>query len=132
MKITKASDYAIRLMTHLAAGEEATTSEELARKLDIPFNHLAKLVQVLAKRRYLITRKGKGGGLRLAVDPKQINLAEVIEAIEGPLVISECIFHRETCCFSGECKVRKCLSRIRYQLQETLMNTTIHDLAPAT
>jgi Rrf2 family nitric oxide-sensitive transcriptional repressor len=130
MKITKASDYAIRLLTHLAAGEEAGTSEELARRLDIPFNHLAKLVQVLAKRGYLITRKGKGGGLRLAADPKKVNLAEIIEAVEGPLVISDCIFHRETCCFAAECKVRKCLSRIRYQLQEMLVNTTIFDLAP--
>lgn len=131
MKITKASDYAIRILTHLAATNEAATSEALARQLDIPFNHLAKLVQRLARKRYLITRKGKGGGLELAVDAKSINLADVIEAVEGPLIVSECILHRDTCCFSGECKVRKCLARIRYQLQEMLMKTSIFDLAPS-
>lgn len=130
MKITKASDFAIRLLTHLAAGEKEGTSQELARKLDIPFNHLAKLVQNLSRRGFLITRRGKGGGLKLAVDPKKINLTEVIEAVEGPIVINECIFNRERCRFSKECKVRKCLSRVRYKIHEILSATSILDLAP--
>lgn len=129
MKITKASDYAIRLLTHLAGGEGEGTSEELARRLDIPFNHLAKLVQNLSRRGFLITRKGRGGGLKLAVDPKKINLAEVIEAIEGPIIINECILNRERCRFSKECKVRKCLARVRYKIQEILSTTSILDLA---
>lgn len=129
MKITRASDYAIRLLAHLAAGEVETTSQVLAEELGIPLNHLAKLVQALARRGYLLTRKGKGGGLRLGINPKKINLAQVVEAVEGPLVISECIFNRESCCFSKKCKVRKCLASVRDQMRQTLARTTISDLA---
>jgi len=129
MKITRASDYAIRLLAHLAAGEIETTSQVLAEELGIPLNHLAKLVQTLARRGFLSTRKGKGGGLRLAIDPKKINLAQVIEAVEGPLVISECLFNRQSCSFTTKCKVRKCLATVRQQMRQTLARTTISDLA---
>jgi Rrf2 family nitric oxide-sensitive transcriptional repressor len=118
-------------LTHLAASEKEGTSEDLARKLDIPFNHLAKLVQNLSRRGFLSTRRGKGGGLKLAVDPRDINVSAVIEAVEGPLLINECILNREHCRFSRECKVRKCLSRVRYKIQEILSTTSILDLAPA-
>jgi len=128
MKLTRATDYALRILTHLASGGEGATSEELAQKLDVPFNHAAKLVQVLARKGYLVTRKGKGGGLRLSVDPKKIDLSAVIEAIEGPLIISDCLFHRDYCRFSPKCKVRKALARVRARMNEVLSSTTIYDL----
>jgi Rrf2 family nitric oxide-sensitive transcriptional repressor len=129
MKITRASDYAIRLLAHLAAGEVETTGGELANELGIPFNHLSKLIQKLARRGFLSTRKGKGGGLRLAVNPKNINLAQVIEVVEGPLVLSECILNRSSCQFSGKCKARKCLAGIKQRMNQMLVDTTIFDLA---
>ena len=129
MKITRATDYAIRLLAHLAAGEEETTSQALAKELGIPLNHLAKLVQVLARRGYLITRKGKGGGLRLAADPKKIDLAEIVEVIEGPVIVNDCIFNKNNCRFSGKCKVRKCLSGVQKKIQDMLAETTISDMA---
>ncbi|NQT28971.1 MAG: Rrf2 family transcriptional regulator [Candidatus Saganbacteria bacterium] len=130
MKLTKASDYTIRLLTYLAKEKGLGKSKELARELDIPFNHLAKLVQILSKRGYLLTRKGKGGGLELAKNPKKINLAEIIEVIEGPIVLSDCLFNRQSCRFSGRCKARKCLSQLGRKMSEFLSKTTIQDLVP--
>lgn len=129
MKLTRASDFAIRILTHLASDKEEWTSIELAKELDIPFNHLAKLVQVLGRRGYLATRKGKGGGLRLAVDPKAIDLAEIIEAVEGPLVISDCLFHRDACRFSGKCNARRILAKVKAKMRDILSGTSIFDLA---
>lgn len=131
MKITRASDYAIRLLIHLASTGAEGVSRELAEKIDVPFNHLAKLVQILARYGYLITKKGKGGGLKLAGDPRKINLAEVIEAVEGPLLISDCILHKESCRFSKKCKVRLCLSQVQGKISELLSASTIHDMAMA-
>lgn len=131
MKITRASDYAIRLLAHLAKNNIEVTSQELANKLDIPFNHIAKLVQILARRGYLLTRKGKGGGLRLAMDPAKIDLAEVVEAVEGPLVISDCILHRGACRFSAKCRARKCFAKLREQMRQVLAGTSIYDLVPS-
>jgi len=128
MKITRASDYAIRLLAHLASNGLEGKSDELARDLDIPFNHLAKLVQALARRGYLATRRGKGGGIKLAVDPRDISLRQVIEAVEGPLVISNCLFHREICRFSPKCRARQCLALVRQKINEVFSATTIFDL----
>lgn len=129
MKLTRASDFAIRLLTHLASNGEDAKSGELAEELDIPFNHLSKLVQLLARRGYILTRKGKGGGLRLAMDPKKVDLAEIVEAVEGPISISDCIFNKDACRFSSKCRVRKCLGGVRNTIQKMLSRTTIHDMA---
>ncbi len=130
MKITKASDYAIRLLVDLA-GEDGvgTTSEELAEKIDIPFNHMSKIVQILGRRGYLLTRKGKGGGISLAKDPKNISLAEVIEAVEGPMTLNNCIFHVESCRFGKKCKVRKCLGGVQNSIVEMLSAKSIYEMA---
>jgi Rrf2 family protein len=129
MKVTRATDYAIRLLAHLAAGEVDTTSFELSKELGVPFNHLAKLVQVLSRKKYLFTRKGKGGGLRLAIDPKKVNLADVIAVIEGPVTISECINNSSACKHSKKCKTRKCFSSVRSRINKILEETSISDLA---
>jgi len=128
MKITRASDYAIRLLTYLAEKGGEATSEKIAPEIDVPFNHLAKLVPMLARKGYLLSRKGKGGGIKLAVSPKEINIADIITAIEGPMVISDCIFNRKSCRFSEKCKMRKCLYAVRYKIEEILSKTTVFDL----
>ncbi|MFC1767675.1 RrF2 family transcriptional regulator [Candidatus Margulisiibacteriota bacterium] len=128
MKFTRATDYAVRLLVHLASKDGEGTSIELSKRLDIPFNHLAKLVQALARKGYLITRKGKGGGLRLAKDPKQISLADIIETTEGTMVMSDCLFHRESCKFSRSCKFRKYLGKVQNKVHSLFANETIFDL----
>lgn len=128
MKLTRAADFAIRLLGHLAEIEGVGKTSELAKKLDIPFNHLSKLVQTLSRHNFLTTRKGKGGGIKLAVHPKKIRLSDVVETIEGPMVLSECILNRQSCQFSKGCKFRKCLSKLKSQMYKVLSGTTVYDL----
>jgi Rrf2 family protein len=127
MNINRGSDFAIRLLAHLAA-EGETTSREASQKIAVPLNHLAKLVQVLSRNGFVSTRKGKGGGLKLARDPGRISLAEVIEAVEGPMTLSDCIFNRKSCRFSGKCKVRKYLGTVRSTIYDMLAAKTIADV----
>jgi Rrf2 family protein len=128
MNINRGSDFAIRLLAHLAAEGKETTSAAAAKKVDVPLNHLAKLVQVLSRGGFVSTRKGKGGGLKLARDPRKINLAEVIEAVEGPMGLSDCLFDRKACRFSGKCKVRKYLGKVRSTIYHMLSAKTIADI----
>lgn len=76
-----------------------------------------------------MTRKGKGGGLRLSCDPGKTNLYEVIEYIEGAPYLSHCLLHRKSCAFSRNCGLRKCLGKMKEQIKETLSAVTIQDLA---
>ncbi len=129
MKLTRKADFAIRLLIHLASDSKESTSRALAKTLNIPFNHLAKIVHELSRHGFIITKKGKGGGLKLAKNPASINVYEVVSAIEGPVVISDCILSRETCKFSKSCNFRKCLSGLKEKLEKLLITTKISDLA---
>lgn len=131
MKITRAADYAIRLLAYLATTRSESTNSKLSDELGVSFNHLARVINLLARNKYLITRKGKNGGLKLAVDPKKIKVSDVIETIEGPIVLSDCIFHKESCKFSRHCKFRKCLIGLKSSINKLLSVTTIHDLSCA-
>lgn len=128
MKLTRAADYAIRMLIQLASGGSERTSLELAKRLNIPFNHIAKIVQNLSRNGYLITKKGKGGGISLARDPKKISVYDIVSAIEGPLVVSDCILNRETCKFSRSCNFRDCLADLKGKIEELLSSTSIFDL----
>lgn len=127
MRITRAADFAVRILLFLAR-HKSETSKVIAQKMNIPFNYLTKLVQILAKKRFIHSRKGKGGGLALALSPRKITLLKVIEAIEGPILLSECIFSKEVCCFGTKCKTRRCLSLVQNKLRRTLSQSSIYDL----
>lgn len=127
MQITRGADFAARIILFLARYNDGT-SKEIAKKMDIPFNHLAKIVQTLAKKKLIISRKGKGGGLALALPPQKITLLSIIEAIEGPILLSQCIFSEKVCCFGKKCKVRRSLSLAQNTLRATLSKSTINDL----
>lgn len=131
MKLTRAADYAIRLLAYLAANRVESTNLKLSDELGISHNHLARVINLLSRNKYLITRKGKNGGVRLAVDPKKIKVSDIVEVIEGPIILSDCIFHREACKFSKTCKFRKCLISLKNNIDNVLSVTTIHDLVPA-
>src|SRR3989339_979299 len=121
MKLTRAADYGIRLLTHLASyKKENNTTAELATRLGIPFNHMAKLVHILSKKGFLLTRKGKGGGIKIALNPKDISMYDVIYAIEGSVVLSDCILHQDICPFGKKCKVRKVFSLISGNMEKML------------
>ncbi len=130
MNITKATDYAFRLLTFLAAQGGEGSTRDMADEIDVPFNHLSKLVQRLSNAGILITRKGKGGGIKLSKSASKITLAEVYEAIEGPVCLNDCLFHRKSCKFSKKCKVRKCLGQIQKKIRDMLSEQNIMDLAP--
>ena len=131
MNITKAADYAIRFLVQLVRQGGEGSCREIAEEIKVPFNHLAKLVNTLSRNGYLLTRKGKGGGIKLARDPKKIDLAEVVELIEGPITISDCILHRSSCSFSASCRVRPCWVKIKQQIRQYLSQQKLADLIPA-
>lgn len=129
MNINRATDFAFRLLTSLARDGEGVSTRELSKKIDVPFNHLAKLVQRLERAGILETKKGKGGGIKLAKDPSKINMAEVYRAIEGPVSLSDCLFHRDSCRFSKKCKVRAYLGSIQNQINKMFEKKSILELA---
>src|SRR3989339_36451 len=129
MKLTRTADYAVRLLISLAANGGEGTVKKKAEELNAPANHMVKVVHLLSRKGFLLTKKGKGGGFKLAVSPSKIRLSEVIEAAEGPVVVSDCLLHPEDCKLSKGCNFRKLLFVLRNDFKKALHDKTINDLA---
>jgi Rrf2 family protein len=108
MQITRQADYAIRAVLHLSrlgSGQRASTSQ-IAQEQSIPPSFLAKIVSQLSVSGLLQTSRGARGGVSLAKNPKDITLLEVIEAIDGPILLNECVADEANCAFSEDCPLR--------------------------
>src|SRR3990170_3768906 len=92
MQITRQADYAVRAVWYLArmGGQRAATSQ-VAREQRIPPSFLAKIISQLSIAGLLHTSRGARGGVTLAREPKEISLLEVVEAIDGPIQLNECV-----------------------------------------
>ena len=108
MQLSKFTDYSFRALIYLADKKDSlATVEELANALDISEHHLKKIIHKLAKTNYVISIKGRGGGLKLGMEPKDINLGEILKITEDNLNIVECFNNPENCpLMSGCCKIK--------------------------
>ena len=92
LRLSKKADYALLAMRHLAARADrgAMSARELAEEYAIPPELLAKVLQKLVKARLLASHQGIKGGYGLGRAPAQISVADVIQAVDGPLTVTAC------------------------------------------
>ena len=105
MRLTKHSDYALRVLLYAAVHRERLVStEEVATRYGISANHLVKIINNLGKGGLLEVRRGRGGGLRLARAPEGITLGAVIRQTEPDFYTVECFdSSANTCPILGAC-----------------------------
>lgn len=129
MHITRACDYACRALVYLARnGPGAAETAKIAETIDVPPIYLRKIFQALSRAGLVRTAAGSGGGVALAAPADLITLKDIIEAVEGPIVLSDCIEHPETCDNAATCKVCTALSAIQAKLQEDFASRRLCDL----
>ena len=102
---------------------------ELAEKLGIPYNNLTKLVQNLSKAGVLSTRQGKHGGIRLAKLPSEISLKDIIDTIDGPTQLSECLSTESGCVVHCGCKLKSAFGHIQSEINQMFENVKIGEVA---
>ena len=125
MQITRQADYAVRAVLHLSElenGGRAPTSK-IALKQNIPPSFLAKIVSQLSVAGVVQTSRGARGGVSLSRDAADISLLEVIEAIDGPITLNECVTDPSACIFGDDCKVHIVWCKAQAELVNTLANT---------
>lgn len=126
MQITRQADYAVRAVTYLArlgADHRAATSL-IAQEQQIPPSFLAKIVSQLSVAGLLNTSRGARGGVSLARSPEEISVLEVVEAIDGPIMLNECVVDNGACNFSTDCPIRPLWCDAQVELVNKLRNTT--------
>ena len=102
MQITRQADYAVRAMVYLAqlGPDRRAATSQIAKEKQIPPSFLAKIVSQLSVAGLLQTSRGARGGVSLAKPAEQITLLDVVEAIDGPILLNECVSNAGACQFS--------------------------------
>ena len=126
MQITRQADYAMRAVLYLAqlGSENRASTSQIAEEQNIPASFLAKIVSQLSVAGLLQTSRGARGGVALARKPEEISLLEVVEAIDGPILLNECVADNSTCAFGSDCRLRPVFCDAQAELVSTLESTT--------
>ncbi len=130
MRLTYFTDYSLRVLIYLASAPDGrATIAEIADRFGISENHLTKVVHFLGKEALLVNTRGRGGGLRLAVPPEQINVGQVVRKTEGGDTPAECFRVEENhCTLVGRCKLEHVLAEAIDSFYAVLGRYTLADL----
>jgi Rrf2 family protein len=131
LRLSKKADYALIAMKHLAMRPDAASASarEIAEQYDIPIELMAKVLQRLARRGLLTSHQGTRGGYRLARAAGIITVADIIQAIDGPLTVTACSTDAENCGQYAKCSVRDPLWRIKDRIVSALATCSLQELA---
>jgi Rrf2 family protein len=131
LRLSKKADYALIAMKHLALreGQGSASAREIAEQYSIPVELMAKVLQRLVRRGLLVSQQGTRGGYQLSRAPIQITVADVIQAIEGPVTVTACSTDEGQCEQFSKCNVRDPLYRVRERILSALGECTIAELA---
>lgn len=125
MQITRQADYAVRAVYYLAkmGPERRAATSQIAEIQQIPPSFLAKIVSQLSVAGLLQTSRGARGGVSLAKPPEEITLLEVVEAIDGPILLNECVLNSGACTFGQDCRLRPTWCEAQENLVKHLKTT---------
>jgi len=130
MQITRQADYAIRAVLYLArlGPDQRAATNQVAKEQKIPPSFLAKIISQLSIAGLLHTSRGARGGVSLARPPKEITLLDVVEAIDGPIQLNECVSEKGTCVFTHDCPLQPIWSEVQEHLVNRLGETRFDSL----
>ena len=126
MQITRQADYAVRAMVYLAqiGPERRASTSQIAQEKRIPPSFLAKIVSQLSVAGLLQTSRGARGGVSLAKSAGEISLLDVVEAIDGPILLNECVGDNSPCSFDDDCPMKPVWCDAQKELVTKLAKTT--------
>lgn len=130
MRLTSFTDYGLRMLMRMASTpDRAFSTADLADELGLSRNHLRKIMQKLAQGGIVETRRGGGGGARLARAPGNIPLGEIISLLEQGQALVECFGPvGGECILNGRCRLKARLRRAEARFLEDLNGSTLADI----
>ena len=136
LKFSKKSDYGLLALQHIATVQfgdirnaRVVNTKEIAEEYHIPAELLAKVLQALAKHGIIESHNGPKGGYLLAREADRITIAQVLEAIEGPLGLMDCSHEEGAPCVQMEyCNIRTPLLKIQSSVYQLLNSMTVENL----
>ncbi len=134
MHLTKKSKYALLGLAYLVSRDRGTTVPlaEVAKAQALPATFLAKIFQELARHGVLEADRGRGSGYTLSRAPAEVRVREVVEAVEGPMALKQCLLWSNDCGEEDPCPLHYRLEQFHAQLDDVLNEVTLADYADKT
>jgi len=131
MQLTRAADYAVRVMIHLAGlpPESRVSRSELSSAAECPEQFLSKVLQNLTRAGLVVSHRGNTGGFELDERHRHATLLQVVEAIEGPIRLNNCLTSDHGCSRQGWCPAHPVWADAQRAMVAVLGATNISDLA---
>ncbi len=128
--IRRNTDYALRAMVYLARhhSDGLVSAKEVSQKGDIPYQLACKLLQKLHSAKLVESCMGPKGGFRLSRDRSKISLLDIIEAIQGKVLLSRCLLGEDICPHQKSCKVRTKLVELERSINSYLGSVTLEKI----
>jgi FeS assembly SUF system regulator len=131
IRMSKLTDYAIVLLAHLARASGTLTAQELAARSRVPLPTVSKLAKELSKAGLVISHRGRNGGYGLARAADAISVAEIVEALEGPIALTECSRPGKTDCgIEDTCLARASWDPVSRAIEDALRGLPLSAIAP--
>ncbi|MCH8099094.1 MAG: SUF system Fe-S cluster assembly regulator [Proteobacteria bacterium] len=129
LRITKLTDYGTVVLAHLAAHDGYVCSAaDVATVTGLALPTVSKLLKLLARSGLVISTRGASGGYKLSHNPDDISAADVIDALEGPVAITECSSSNSHCEHEGVCSVGGAWRRINIAMRRALDDISLTNL----
>ena len=130
MQLTRHTDYALRVLMYLAAKPKQLVSvAELAEFYGISRNHLVKVVQGLVTHSFVVTTRGKNGGMKLAMQSNQISIGVVVRKMENHFNLVECFDPQQNgCTLEGACSLKNILANAAEDFLRQLDSVSLLDI----
>ncbi|GBU09393.1 Rrf2 family transcriptional regulator [Gammaproteobacteria bacterium] len=128
LRITRETDYAILIMSTLACADAEINTASIASLSDISQTMASKILKMLVKATLLVSSRGANGGYKLSKPASQINVADIVAAIEGPVSINNCTGIGHNCERSDDCTLAPHWVQINQIIFQALSNVYLSDL----
>ena len=131
MQLTRAADYAIRVMIFLATvpSHKRALLHDIANATAAPESFLSKILQSLTRANLILSRRGHAGGFEILPQGREASMRKVIEAIDGPLFLNLCLISKRSCARQTWCPAHPVWERAQQAMLDGLSSAVIADLA---
>lgn len=127
LKLSKLTDYAVIVLVHLSKCDDVTTSPAVSVETNVPEPTVAKVLKALTASRIVISQRGAKGGYKIARPLEQISVADVIAAIDGPIIVAACV-EGQVCEQRPDCQIQGGWDVVNRAIKQVMTTITLAEM----
>lgn len=128
LRLSKKIDYGLMLLSRMCSEPASASAREMAGRYDLPQPMVANILKALAAHGMLVSTRGVQGGYELARTPQEISLAQVVDALEGPFNLVDCVAGVDSCKFTEVCPTHDPIQVVHQKFQNFMSRLTLAEI----